>query len=56
MRLVGTIDRWLPYEFPTSVRCKLSGSWARYRGQAQRWFLLQFTGEDAGASACGPGV
>lgn len=26
--------------------CQLHGTWAQYKGQAQRWFLLQFTGDD----------
>jgi putative (di)nucleoside polyphosphate hydrolase len=38
---------WLTYEFPTHVRCTFSGEWAAYKGQAQRWFLLRFTGSDA---------
>lgn len=44
--VVAEIPRWLHYEFPTSVRCKLQGTWAQYRGQAQRWFLLKYTGQD----------
>jgi 8-oxo-dGTP pyrophosphatase MutT (NUDIX family) len=47
VEVVAELPRWLPYEFPTSVRCKLQGTWANYKGQAQRWFLLKFTGEDA---------
>lgn len=46
VEVVAELPRWLPYEFPTSVRCKLQGTWANYKGQAQRWFLLKFTGED----------
>lgn len=47
-RIVATFDRsWLTYDFPTHVRCKLHGSWTKYRGQAQRWFLVQFDGEDS---------
>lgn len=44
---MAEVPRWLHYEFPTSVRCKLQGTWAQYKGQAQRWFLLQFTGDDS---------
>lgn len=47
VEVVAEVPRWLPYEFPTSVRCRLQGTWAQYKGQAQRWFLLKFTGEDS---------
>lgn len=46
MQVVAELPAWLPYEFPTAVKNRLSGSWAQYKGQAQRWFLLKFTGED----------
>lgn len=46
VEVVAELPRWLPYEFPTAVKCKLHGSWAQYKGQAQRWFLLKFTGDD----------
>lgn len=45
--MVAEVPHWLMYEFPTSVRCKLQGTWAQYKGQAQRWFLLRFTGDDS---------
>lgn len=30
VELLAEVPHWLPYEFPTSVKCRLSGSWARY--------------------------
>ncbi|KIZ03328.1 putative (di)nucleoside polyphosphatehydrolase [Monoraphidium neglectum] len=47
VRLVAQLDDWVAYEFPTEVRSRFTGAWARYRGQAQRWFLFAFTGDDA---------
>jgi 8-oxo-dGTP pyrophosphatase MutT (NUDIX family) len=47
VEVVAEVPRWLTYEFPTHVRCKLQGTWAQYKGQAQRWFLLRFTGDDS---------
>ena len=47
VRIVASIDRWLDYEFPTKVRAQLGGPWVRYRGQTQKWLLLQFDGADA---------
>jgi 8-oxo-dGTP pyrophosphatase MutT (NUDIX family) len=48
VEVLAEIPRWLPYEFPTEVKCKLSGSWAKYKGQAQRWFLMKFKGDKSG--------
>lgn len=45
-RIVASIDSWLDYEFPTKVRAHMPGQWVRYRGQTQKWLLLQFTGND----------
>jgi putative (di)nucleoside polyphosphate hydrolase len=47
VRVVGEVPGWVHYEFPTEVRSRFAGEWARFRGQAQRWFLLAFEGEDA---------
>ena len=43
--IVAEADGWLAYDFPPLLRAKI---WhGRYRGQAQKWFLLRFTGSDA---------
>jgi len=47
VRLVTSLDQWLDYEHPTKVRGHITGQWVRYRGQTQKWVLLQFTGHDA---------
>lgn len=45
--IVASIDEWLDYDFPTRVRAHFSGHWLRFRGQTQKWFLVEFHGEDA---------
>jgi 8-oxo-dGTP pyrophosphatase MutT (NUDIX family) len=35
VRIVGSIDEWLAYSFPTCVRTAAPGSFLRYRGQTQ---------------------
>ncbi|RVT87343.1 RNA pyrophosphohydrolase [Rhodobacteraceae bacterium CCMM004] len=36
---------WLPYDLPQDVAARLWGG--RFRGQAQKWFLLRYHGDDA---------
>ena len=44
VKIVAEIDGWLPYDLPHDIVPKI---WkGRYRGQEQKWFLLQFTGRD----------
>ncbi len=45
VEIVAECEGWLTYEFPDALRHRLWGG--RYVGQAQRWFLLRFTGEDS---------
>jgi len=47
VRIISSIDSWLDYEFPTKVRAQLPGQWVRYRGQTQKWLLLEFLGNDS---------
>lgn len=45
VKLLAESTDWLSYDFPADLISKL---WkGGYRGQKQRWFLLQFTGDDA---------
>jgi len=41
LELLGTVPRWLSYEFPEEVRSQKA-----WRGQVQKWFLFRFTGPD----------
>ncbi len=43
--VIGEHDEWLSYDLPPELLgIALKG---RFRGQRQRWFALQFTGEDS---------
>ena len=42
--IIGEIDGWLSYDLPSNLLGKV---WrGKYRGQAQKWFALQFNGND----------
>ena len=44
-RLLAEAPDWLSYDLPGDVTKK---TWkGRFRGQTQKWFALQFTGEEA---------
>lgn len=38
--LLGTLDGWLDYDFPTEVRSQMSSTWLRFRGQTQKWYVV----------------
>ncbi len=43
--VVASTEDWIPYDLPHHLVPRL---WkGRYRGQKQKWFLMQFTGDDA---------
>ena len=45
VRVVAETDDWLTYDLPHEIVPQI---WkGRFRGQAQKWFLLDFLGEDA---------
>ena len=45
VEIVAEIEDWIPYELPPALVPKL---WrGQFRGQEQKWFLLQFTGDDS---------
>jgi len=43
--LVAKMHDWVRYDLPPELVGKVWGG--RYRGQAQRWFLFRFLGEDS---------
>ena len=43
-RIVQAMDGWLTYDLPGDLGPRMWGG--RYRGQAQKWFLARFAGED----------
>ncbi|KAG6763394.1 hypothetical protein POTOM_030808 [Populus tomentosa] len=47
---------WLAYDFPPEVREKLKHQWGSdWKGQAQKWFLLKFTGNEEDINLLGDG-
>ena len=42
--IVDATGGWLTYDLPGELRARIWGG--RYRGQAQKWFLARFDGED----------
>lgn len=45
VKIVAQSEDWIPYDLPHALVPKL---WkGRYRGQEQKWFLMQFSGTDA---------
>ncbi|KAK9949822.1 hypothetical protein M0R45_005333 [Rubus argutus] len=45
--ILAETPHWLTYDFPPDVRAKLRKQWGSdWKGQAQKWFLLRFTGKD----------
>lgn len=42
--VVAQTEGWLPYDLPAELQGKLWGG--KYRGQEQKWFLLDFHGTD----------
>jgi len=43
--IIGETAGWLRYEVPAELQAQAWGG--RYRGQAQKWFAMRFTGSDA---------
>ncbi|XP_011627143.1 nudix hydrolase 26, chloroplastic isoform X3 [Amborella trichopoda] len=54
---VAEVPHWLTYDFPPEVKEKLTKLWGEDRkGQAQKWFLLRFTGQDGEINLSGDGT
>ncbi|KAK9170318.1 hypothetical protein Syun_002458 [Stephania yunnanensis] len=54
--IVSEVPYWLTYDFPPEVREKLNKRWGSdWKGQAQKWFLLKFTGNDDEINLSGDG-
>jgi putative (di)nucleoside polyphosphate hydrolase len=43
VELIAEIPKWLCYDLPLAARTRWNG---RYHGQAQKWFLFRFVGDD----------
>lgn len=55
--VVAEVPYWLTYDFPPHVREKLKVQWGSdWKGQAQKWFLMRFTGQDQEINLLGDGT
>lgn len=55
--LIGEVPEWLTYDFPPEVRANLSQLWGQdWTGQAQKWFLFRFYGDEGEINLAGDGV
>lgn len=55
--LLKQVPYWLTYDFPPDVREKLKHQWGSdWKGQAQKWFLLKFLGDDNEINLSGDGT
>ncbi|XP_008809233.3 nudix hydrolase 26, chloroplastic-like isoform X1 [Phoenix dactylifera] len=54
--ILAEVPYWLTYDFPPEVREKLNKQWGTdWKGQAQKWFLLRFTGKEEEINLSGDG-
>ncbi|KAL4182880.1 hypothetical protein AMTRI_Chr11g152420 [Amborella trichopoda] len=54
---LAEVPHWLTYDFPPEVKEKLGTLWGGdWKGQAQKWFLLRFTGQDSEINLSGDGT
>jgi putative (di)nucleoside polyphosphate hydrolase len=44
VKIIAESKDWIPYELPTELIPKLWNG--KYRGQKQKWYLMEFLGED----------
>ncbi|KAL3680495.1 hypothetical protein R1sor_023451 [Riccia sorocarpa] len=55
-QLIGEAPDWLTYDFPPDVKARITILWGRaWTGQAQKWFLFRFTGDDSEVNLAGDG-
>ncbi|XXG55462.1 hypothetical protein AAC387_Pa03g3127 [Persea americana] len=46
--IIAEVPHWLTYDFPPSVKAKVNRLWGgEWNGQAQKWFLMRFTGNES---------
>ncbi|CAN6439063.1 unnamed protein product [Victoria cruziana] len=55
--VLAEVPYWLTYDFPPDVKEKVNNLWGtNWKGQAQKWFLLRFTGKDEEINLTGDGT
>ncbi|KAL9253686.1 Nudix hydrolase 26, chloroplastic-like protein [Drosera capensis] len=53
---VAEVPHWLTYDFPPEVGERLRRRWgSNWKGQAQKWFLLNFVGDESEINLLGDG-
>ncbi|MQM17941.1 hypothetical protein Taro_050923 [Colocasia esculenta] len=54
--IIAEVPYWLTYDFPPEVKAKLNKLWGtNWNGQAQKWFLFRFTGNEEEINLSGDG-
>lgn len=57
VEVLAEVPYWLTYDFPPEVREKLKHQWGSdWKGQAQKWFLLKFIGNEDEINLLGDGT
>ncbi|KAJ4978741.1 hypothetical protein NE237_009521 [Protea cynaroides] len=55
--VLAEVPCWLTYDFPLEAREKINRRWGSdWKGQAQKWFLLRFTGKEEEINLLGDGT
>lgn len=55
--IIGEVAEWVTYDFPCDVKTKITKLWGReWNGQAQKWFLFRFLGDESEINLDGDGI
>eukprot|EP00252_Welwitschia_mirabilis_P022958 TRINITY_DN6374_c0_g1_i1.p1 TRINITY_DN6374_c0_g1~~TRINITY_DN6374_c0_g1_i1.p1 ORF type:complete len:156 (+),score=47.19 TRINITY_DN6374_c0_g1_i1:418-885(+) len=55
--IIAEVPQWLTYDFPPAVKEKIDRLWGGdWKGQAQKWFLFKFTGNEKEINIAGDGT
>jgi len=55
--VLAEVPHWLTYDFPPPVKAKINRLWGgEWKGQAQKWFLLKFRGDESEINLAGDGT
>jgi 8-oxo-dGTP pyrophosphatase MutT (NUDIX family) len=53
-KFLGEVQEWLTYDFPPDAKAKMTTLWGKeWTGQAQKWFLFRFTGDESEINLAG---
>ncbi|KAH8961649.1 hypothetical protein BDL97_05G060100 [Sphagnum fallax] len=56
-KFLGEVQEWLTYDFPPEAKAKMTTLWGKeWTGQAQKWFLFRFTGDESEINLAGDGT